>query len=167
MLPLPAHRARNPAYFYPTVEAARARVEKSHKQQRRLDARKTRLSELEVEIAEAKAEVDSACADARSAELRKQYGPETLRNARETAKKALSALVLERKTLVSSVAEAERKVKIHFYSKTFFVCSVFRCIMGGAHVFRERCIGDVTRSRIWMRITLFVRGGEGGKGYGL
>lgn len=112
MPPLPANRARHPAYFYPTKEAARVRADRARQQQLRVDARKARLSVLEVEIAEAKSEVDSACADARSTELRKQYGAETLRNARETAKEAYSKLVRERKTLATSVTEAERKVRV-------------------------------------------------------
>lgn len=112
MLPLPANRARHPAYFYPTKEAARVRADRARQQQLRVDARKARLSVLEVEIAEAKSEVDCACADARSTELRKKYGAETLRNARETAKEAYSKLVRERKTLATTVAEAERKVRV-------------------------------------------------------
>lgn len=110
MPPLPSHRARHPAYFYPTVEATRARVARLKEQHRRLDARKARLSALDLELAEAKSEVDSACADARSSELRARYGTETLRVAREAAKQAYSALVRERKTLVGSVAETGRMV---------------------------------------------------------
>ncbi|CAM9529459.1 unnamed protein product [Ectocarpus fasciculatus] len=108
MPPLPAHRARNPAYFYPSAEAMASRVARLREQQRRLDARKRRLSELEAELGEAKAEVDSACADARSGELRERYGADTLRGAREAAKEAHSALVREKRSLLASVAEAEK-----------------------------------------------------------
>ncbi|CBJ30834.1 conserved unknown protein [Ectocarpus siliculosus] len=108
MPPLPAHRARNPAYFYPSVEAMASRVARLREQRRRLDARKRRLSELEAELGEAKAEVDSACADARSGELRERYGADTLRGAREAAKEAHSVLVREKRRLLASVAEAEK-----------------------------------------------------------
>ncbi|CAM9685291.1 unnamed protein product, partial [Ectocarpus sp. 12 AP-2014] len=112
MPPLPAHRARNPAYFYPSAEAMASRVARLREQRRRLDARKRRLSELEVELGEAKAEVDSACADARSGELRERYGADTLRGAREAAKEAHSALVREKRCLLASVAEAEKTVSM-------------------------------------------------------
>lgn len=110
MPPLPANRLRNPAYFYPTVEAMESRVAKLQEQRRRLAGRKERLSALETELAEAKSEVDSACADARSGELRKRYGADTLRSAREAAKEAHSALVREKKELSASVVEAEKMV---------------------------------------------------------
>lgn len=110
MPPLPAHRARHPAYFYPTEEAMESRVARLQEQRQRLVARKERLSGLEVELAEAKAEVDSACADARSGELRRRYGADTLRSAREAAKEAFAALVREKKSISASVSEAEKMV---------------------------------------------------------
>lgn len=113
MPPLPAYRARNPAYFYPSAEATASRVARLREQRQRLEARKRRLSELEAELGEAKAEVDSACADARSGELRERYGAETLRGAREAAKEAHSALVREKKCLLASLAEAEKMVSMH------------------------------------------------------
>lgn len=111
MPPLPAHRVRHPAYFYPTAEATASRVSRLRDQRRRLAVRKERLSALETELVEAKREVDAACADARCGELRKRYGAETLRAAREAAKGAHSALARERKSLVTGVAEAERMVR--------------------------------------------------------
>lgn len=128
--PLPAHRARHPAYFYPTAEAMESRVARLREQHRRLASRRERLSALERELAEAKAEVDSACADARSAELRRSYGADTLRIAREAAKEAHAALVREKRSLAAGVAEAERTVRvgasrtyIHYVKLfVFFVC---------------------------------------------
>ena len=111
MPPLPANRRRHPAYSYPTVESMELRVAKLREQQRRLATRKERLSALEAELAEAKSEVDSACADARSSELRERYGADTLRSAREAAKEAHSALVREKKSLSASVVEAEKMVR--------------------------------------------------------
>ena len=111
MPPLPPHRARHPAYFYPTVEATGARLARLQEQRRRLGARKKRLSALDAEVVAAKAEVDSACADARSGELRKLYGADTLRSAREAAKKAYAAVTRERKALAASAAEAGRMVR--------------------------------------------------------
>lgn len=110
MSPLPSHRSRHPAYFYPTVAATRARVTRLQEQRRRLECRKARLTALDVELVEAKSEVDFACADARSSELRKRYGADTLRSARDAAKDAHLCLVKERRTLVTSVAETERMV---------------------------------------------------------
>lgn len=110
MPPLPANRLRHPAYLYPSVEAMESRVARLRVQWRRLDTRKERLSALEAELAEAKSEVDSACADARSGELRKRYGADTLRNAREAAKEAYSALVRDKKSLSASVVEADKMV---------------------------------------------------------
>ncbi|CAB1103109.1 unnamed protein product [Ectocarpus sp. CCAP 1310/34] len=118
MPPLPAHRARNPAYFYPSSEAMASRVARLREQRRRLDARKRRLSELEAELGEAKAEVDSACADARSGELRERYGADILRGAREAAKEAHSALVREKRCLLASVAEAEKMLSSTYPSLT-------------------------------------------------
>ncbi|CAM9901891.1 unnamed protein product, partial [Ectocarpus sp. 4 AP-2014] len=118
MPPLPAHRARHPAYFYPSAEAMASRVARLREQRRRLDARKRRLSELEVELGEAKAEVDSACADARSGELRERYGADTLRGAREAAKEAHSVLVREKRCLLASVAEAEKMLSSTYPSLT-------------------------------------------------
>lgn len=112
MPPLTAHRARNPAYFYPSEEAMASRVARLREQRRRLGARKRRLSELEAELGEAKAEVDSACADARSGELRERYGADTLRGAREAAKEAHSVLVREKRCLLASVAEADKMVSM-------------------------------------------------------
>lgn len=108
--PLPAHRARHPAYFYPTSESMESRVARVREQRKRLVVRKERLSALEVELTEAKAEVDSACADARSGELRKRYGADTLRCAREAAKEAYAVLVREKKSISASVSEAEKMV---------------------------------------------------------
>lgn len=110
MPPLLPNRLRHPAYFYPTVEAMESRVARLREQRRRLASRKERLSALEAELAEAKSEVDSACADARSGELRKRYGADTLRSAREAAKDAHAALVREKKSLSANVVEAEKMV---------------------------------------------------------
>ncbi|CAM9400740.1 unnamed protein product [Ectocarpus sp. 6 AP-2014] len=118
MPPLPAHRARHPAYFYPSVEAMASRVARLREQRRRLDARKRRLSELEAELGEAKAEVDSACADVRSGELRERYGADTLRGAREAAKEAHSVLVREKRRLLASVAEVEKMLSSAYPSLT-------------------------------------------------
>lgn len=111
MPPLSAHRARHPAYFYPTEEAMRSRTERLRDQHRRLETRKARLSALTLELAEAKLEVDAACADARSDALRARYGAEMLRSAREAAKESYAALGRERKVLLASVAEGERTVR--------------------------------------------------------
>lgn len=113
MPPLPPQRVRHPAYFYPTEEVTRVRIARLQEQSRRLDSRKARLLELNLEIAEAKSEVDSACADARSNDLRKEYGVDTLRSAREAAKEAYTTLARERKSLVACVVEAERMVSEH------------------------------------------------------
>ncbi|CAM9369283.1 unnamed protein product, partial [Scytosiphon promiscuus] len=89
MPPLPAHRVRHPAYFYPAAEATASRVARLREQRRRLAARKDRLSALETELAEAK---------------------------REAAKEAQSALARERKSLVAGVAEAEKMLSSTFPS---------------------------------------------------
>lgn len=122
MPPLPANRLRHPAYFYPTVEAMESRVARLRQQRRRLDGRKERLSALETGLAEAKSEVDSACADARSGELKKRYGADTLRSAREAAKEAYSVLLREKKSLSASVVEAEKMVSAALYH---YCCSGF------------------------------------------
>lgn len=150
MPPLPPHRARHPAYFYPTMEAMRARAARLKEQHLRLDARKARLSALDLELAEAKSEVDSACADARSGELRARYGTETLRVAREAAKQAYSTLVRERKTLVVSVAEAERMVSI----RAVEVRRVFCAAMGRGGAMRPSrwssgCVRYRVATKIW------------------
>lgn len=82
------------------------------------------MQALDAEVADAKSEVDSACADARSGELRKQYGAETLRSAREAAKEAYTKLVRERKTLGASVGDAERMV-----STTYSIASVLWAVV--------------------------------------
>lgn len=109
--PLPPHRERHPAYFYPSADAARARVQKLREQGERLETRKARIEALSREIAHAKGEVDVACANARSDELRAKYGADILREAREAAKNALAALLREQQFLSADVARAERAVR--------------------------------------------------------
>lgn len=138
MPPLPPHRARHPAYLYPTLEVTRTRIGKLREQHERLERQKARLSALEAELSEAKAEVDLACADARSEALRSDYGADTLRCAREAAKEAYSALLRERKSLLGSVAEGERTVSVyHTIPDQYFHAAVERrdiVVAGGVHV---------------------------------
>lgn len=75
-----------------------------------------RLTALSAELAEAKSEVDSACADARSEQLRERYGAQTLRQAREAAKEAHARVMRERKELQTLVAEGERTVRSETYA---------------------------------------------------
>lgn len=77
--PLEAKHRRHSSYYYPGSAELEARTKKHDEARRRVEQRRSRVAELEAQLAEAKTERDAAFVDARSEYLQHHYGRDLLK----------------------------------------------------------------------------------------
>lgn len=85
--PLAGDQVRRPEYFYPTAQEVEERIGRLRERQRRLDAKREKVAEVEdVLLPEAREEYANVLEDTRHPANKEAYPAEDLRRARDEAR---------------------------------------------------------------------------------